>query len=300
MTEIPMRYFLAALMLVAMSLPASAGTRKIEHDGKIRNFYVEFPAGPRNAPAIVVLHGGAGTPSRMRKITHLTLHERGWVEIYPEGIDRQWNDGRTGADGQVLRDTDDLGFLRAMLDQLASEGAIDPARVFFAGVSNGGAMTLRIVCQAPELVAGAAVVIMNQPVGLDCPDGPPVPLMFIHGANDPLVPFSGGPITTIRKKDRGSVLSAGETLARYALRNRCGAWEEIAITDHFPNDGTLVRLHTYRGCEQPLRQFIIDGGGHTWPGNKNHRWVDKLLGRTSVDISATFEIEAFFTKLARR
>ena len=95
--------------------------------------------------------------------------------------------------------------------------------------------------------------------------------------HDPLIPFAGGPITLPSKADRGSVLSAGETLARYALRNRCGAWEEIAITDHFPNDGTRVRLHAYRGCAQPLFQYIIDGGGHTWPGNKNHRWVEVMI-----------------------
>ncbi len=296
-----MRLLLAALLLVALALPAAAAGRlEIVHDGRTRHFYVEYPAGPRPAPAIVVLHGGSGTPNRMRRITGFTLHERGWVEIYPEGVARQWNDGRTGADGKPLRQTDDLGFLRAILDRLASEGLIDPDRVFFTGASNGGAMTLRVICQAPDLVAGAAVVIMNQPVGMDCPDGPPVPLMFIHAAGDPLVPFVGGPITVLGKRDRGSVLSAAETVARYALRNRCGAWEEIAITDHFPNDGTLVRLHTYRGCAQPLFQYIIDGGGHTWPGNRNHSWVQKLLGRTSRDISATFEIETFFTDLARR
>ncbi len=296
-----MRLLLAALLLVALALPAAAAARlEIVHDGKIRRFYVEYPAGPRPAPAIVILHGRAGNPNRMRRVTQFKLHERGWVEIYPEGIGKQWNDGRTGADGKPLSKTDDLGFLRAILDRLASEGLIDPARVFFTGVSNGGAMTLRVICQAPELVAGAVVVIMNQPVGMDCPDGPPVPLMFIHAAADPLVPFVGGPITVLGKKSRGSVLSAAETVARYALRNRCGAWEEIAITDHFPNDGTLVRLHTYRGCAQPLFQYIIDGGGHTWPGNRNHSWVQKLLGRTSLDISATFEIETFFTDLARR
>ncbi len=296
-----MRLLLATLLLVALALPAAAaGKLEIVHDGKTRRFYVEYPAGPRPAPAIVVLHGGASNPNRMRRITGFTLHERGWVEIYPEGIGQQWNDGRTGADGKPLLRADDLGFLRAILDRLASEGLIDPARVFFTGASSGGAMTLRVICQAPDLVAGAAVVIMNQPVGMDCPDGPPVPLMFIHAAGDPLVPFVGGPITVLGKTGRGSVLSAAETVARYALRNRCGAWEEIAITDHFPNDGTLVRLHTYRGCAQPLFQYIIDGGGHTWPGNRNHSWVQKLLGRTSRDISATFEIETFFTDLARR
>jgi polyhydroxybutyrate depolymerase len=296
-----MRTLLAALLLMSLALPAAAASKiEIVHDGETRRFYVEYPAGPRPAPAIVVLHGAASNPNQMRRLAQFALHERGWVEIYPEGIARQWNDGRTSADGKPLHRGDDLGFLRAMLDRLASEGLIDPARVFFTGVSNGGAMTLRVICQAPDLVAGAAVVIMNQPAGMDCPDGPPVPLLFIHSADDPLIPFAGGPVMVPSKSDRGRVLSAGETLARYALRNRCGAWEEIAITDHFPNDGTRVRLHTYRGCAQPLFQYIIDGGGHTWPGNRNHRWVQKLLGRTSLDISATFEIETFFTDLARR
>ncbi|MHA1529950.1 MAG: alpha/beta hydrolase family esterase [Alphaproteobacteria bacterium] len=296
-----MRLILTALLLMSLALPAAAAGRiEIVHDGETRRFYVEYPAGPRPAPAIVVLHGAASNPNRMRRLTQFTLHERGWVEIYPEGIARQWNDGRTSAGGKPLHRADDLGFLRAILDRLTSEGLVDPARMYFTGVSNGGAMALRVICQAPDLVAGAAVVIMNQPAGMDCPDGPPVPLLFIHGADDPLIPFAGGPVTVSSKTDRGSVLSAGETLARYALRNRCGAWEEIAITDHFPGDGTRVRLHTYRGCARPLFQYIIDGGGHTWPGNRNHRWVQKLLGRTSLDISATFEIETFFTDLVRR
>jgi polyhydroxybutyrate depolymerase len=235
----------------------------------------------------------------MRRITRFSLHEKGWVEIYPEGIDRQWNDGRTALDGTQLRGADDMAFLRALIFRLAGEGIIDPSKVFFTGASNGGAMTLRVVCQAPELAAGAAVVIMNQPIGLDCPAGPPVPMLFIQGADDPLVPFAGGPITSKGFRDRGAVLSAGETLALFAQRNRCGPWEEFAIPDQV-DDGTRVRLHAYRGCAAPLRQFIVYGGGHTWAGNKNRRWVEKLLGRTSLDISASFEIEAFFSEILGR
>lgn len=295
-----MRFLPILVAMIAFAGPvAAAGKVGIEVGGETRRYMIEMPRGPRPAPAIVVLHGGAGTPSRIRQITEFRLHEKGWAEIYPEGIDRQWNDGRIGADGKPLRRTKDLEFLRAMIAQLAAEGIIDPEQVFFAGASNGGAMTLRVVCEAPELTAGAAVVIMNHPVGLDCPGGPPVPLMFIHGANDPVVPFTGGPVRILDgRKDRGTVLPAAETLARFALRNNCGAWEEIAIPD-LTNDGTTVRLRSWRGCTAPLRQFIIDGGGHTWAGNRNRRWVEKLLGTTSRDISATFEIEAFFTELAR-
>ena len=292
-----MRHFLAAALSLILAWPATAEMREMRHDGEKRRFFVEAPLGSRPAPAVVVLHGGAGNPHRMRRITKLEMQDRGFAEIYPEGLDEQWNDGRTGADGQPIRDTDDLGFLRAMIEQLAAEGLIDPTKVYFTGASNGGAMTLRMVCQAPDLVAGAVVVIMNQPIGMDCPPGPPVPMMFILGTADPLVPFGGGPITA-GGKDRGSVLPADDSLAIYALRNRCGAWEEIAITDHYPNDGTRVRLRTWRDCAVPLYEFIIDGGGHTWAGNRSRYLIEKILGRTSRDISATFEIETFFGHLA--
>lgn len=295
-----MRLILFVLAILSLAAPvAAASTFEIDIDGQTRRYVVEMPRGPRPAPAIVVLHGGAGTPDRMRRITRFSLHEQGWAEVYPEGIDRQWNDGRTDGGGNRLRTTNDLAFLRAMISRLASDGIIDPRRVFFAGASNGGAMTLRIVCQAPELAAGVAVVIMNQPVGLDCPEGPPVPMLFIQGAEDLLVPFAGGAVAPEGRTDRGAVLSAAETLARFALRNRCGPWEEFALPD-LADDGTRVRLRAYRGCAAPLRQFIIDGGGHTWAGNRNRRWVEKLLGRTSQDISATFEIEAFFTETLGR
>ncbi|MDH3666375.1 MAG: prolyl oligopeptidase family serine peptidase [Paracoccaceae bacterium] len=293
-----MRFLIAALIAM-LAWPAAAQMRQINHDGETRRFFVEAPLGSRPAPAVIVLHGGAGNAHRMRRITNLELAKRGFVEIYPEGIGNRWNDGRVLSDGSQLHDADDPGFLRAMIDELAAEGLVDRRRVYFTGASNGGAMTLRMVCQAPDLVAGAVVVIMNQPVGLDCPKGAPVPMIFIQGTADPLVPFDGGPVT-VGRRNRGRVLSAAETLAQYALRNRCGAWEEIAITDHDPGDSTTVRHRVWRGCQAPLSQYIIDGGGHTWAGNRSRFLVEKLLGRTSRDISATFEIETFFGDLAGR
>ena len=94
-----MRLLLMALLFASLATSAAAaGKRQIVHDGETRNFYVEHPAGPRPAPAIVVLHGSTGNPNRMRRLTNFTLYEHGWVEIYPEGINRQWNDGRINAE----------------------------------------------------------------------------------------------------------------------------------------------------------------------------------------------------------
>lgn len=282
-----MRFLIAALLLIPCL--AGAAEQRMAHDGESRRYFLEAPRGARPAPAIFVLHGGVTVPSRMRRITHFTLDEQGWAEVYPVAVGDRWIHRRAIAD--------DIGFLRALIGRLAGQGLIDPERVFFAGAADGGAMVLRVICEAPELVAGAALVSITMPETLDCPDGPPLPLLFIHGTADPLVPFAGG---RVAGAGGGRYLSAAEIVARFARRNGCGHYDPIAITDHYPDDGTRVTLHAYRGCTAPLRHYIVDGGGHPWPGNRVSRLVERHLGRTSRDISATFEIESFFTGQLRR
>ena len=294
-----MRLLLTVLAFMAFALPASAaGKYQIKVEGKTRTFTVAAPMGPRPAPAVVVLHDEGVSAGRMRSIAYFQLAQEGWAEIYPDAIGGQWNDGQANAKGKPYSKAADLAFLRALVGRLASDGMIDPRRVFFVGASNGGAMALRVVCEAAELAAGAAVVIAGQPETLHCIDGPPMPMLFIQSQTDPLTPFEGGPVRLADGAQRGSVLPAAETMARFGMRNHCGHRDEFDITDHF-DDGTRVRLRAWRGCAQPLRQFIIDGAGHTWPGNRNRSRVEKTLGRTSRDISATFEIEAFFKETLR-
>ncbi|HUF87064.1 MAG TPA: hypothetical protein VMM59_06755 [Thermohalobaculum sp.] len=276
-----MRLILAALLLAVTALPAAA-QQAMQHGGETRHYYLEPPRGARPAPAIVVLHGGVTVPSRMRRIAHFTLHEKGWAEIYPVALGDHW------------RAASDLGFLRVLIERLAAEGLIDPTGVHFAGASDGGAMVLRLLCEAPGLAAGAAVVSMTMPEDLDCAGARPVPLLLVNGTADPVVPFAGG------EAAGGRVLPARETAARLARLNGCGHFDEIAITDHDPGDGTRVTLHAYRGCTAPLRHYVIEGGGHTWPGNRVSAWVARRLGTTSRDISATFEIEAFFREQSAR
>lgn len=295
-----MRLFALALMLLPALAPAlapAAEERTLRHDGRDRRYVVEYPDAPGRRPAVVVFHGAGGTAERVRGYTDITLSEQGWVEVYPDAIGRLWSDGRTSLAGGALRRRNDVGFIRALVALLVAEGRVDPERVFFTGVSNGGAMALLVLCQAPELAAGAAVAIMTQPVGMDCPPGPPVPLMFVLGTHDPLVPFGGG-VIRFRGRDRGGVRSAEETLALHAERNRCEGRSERPLADRDPADGTRVRLVDYEGCAAPLFAFIVEGGGHSWPGADVPPLVDRFLGRTSRDISATEEIQGFFRRQA--
>lgn len=282
------------LLIAALSVPARAET--LMHDGVERHFIVE-DGGP-GSPALLVLHGGAGNGERIRRTTRFDMGPQGWTLIYPDGLNKSWNDGRHSLRGVPLRATDDLGFLQAMVQRLAVQGRIDPNRVFAVGLSNGGAMTQRIVCQSPDLLAGAVVAIMNFPVGLECPPGQPVPMLFILGTQDPLVPYNGGPIT-VGRRDRGRVLDAEETFRFYARRNGCAGQSEILLADSAPGDGVRVRKRTYAGCSAPLQALIMEGGGHVWPGRQMRPVLRRLLGNEVLDIDGSRVTKDFVTRLAR-
>ena len=290
------RVLIPALACLSLAGPALAEDRELVHDGTIRSYEIHGPAtGP--APALLVLHGGGGRGWQIRRHAEFTLAEQGWVTIYPDALDRLWNDGRHALAGGPLRRTDDVGFLRRLLGGLAAEGRIDPARIYVTGISNGGAMTQRLLCEAPELVAGAAVVAMNFPVGLDCPDGPAVPMLFLLGTEDPLVPYAGGPVS-VGRRDRGAVRPAADTFAFYARRNRCAGTRETLLPDTDPGDGTRVRRVEHTGCTRPLVAYVIEGGGHTWPGRAPPLLIRAFVGRASRDIDGTRVIQELFTNLA--
>ena len=293
-----MRWLIAAFLLIVGGHAGAVEERTVYHDGQDRTYLIEHPAEPGPSPALVVLHGGGGNAEQIRAHAGFSLTQHGWIEIYPNALGKQWNDGRTALSAKPLRKTDDVGFLRAVLSGLVREGLVDPDRIFFAGPSNGGAMTQRMACEAPDLVTGAVSVIMNFPVGLDCPPAHPIPMMFILGTDDPIVPFNGGPIT-LGQRDRGGVMPAPDTLAFYAGRNQCKGADTRRLPNRAEDDGTRVTAIRYSGCSAPTEALVIEGGGHTWPGARDRAFLRRIVGRTSRDISATEEIETFLLRLVR-
>ena len=286
----------------AATAPAAAvesGTLTLVHDGVERRAIVDIAPGTTDAPVLVALHGGIGSAGYIRRRAGVTLARRGWVVLWPEALD-EWNDGRRDWLGRPFSEVDDVGFLRALVEALAAQGVVDPDRVFFAGPSIGGMMTLRMLCEAPDLVAGAAIAIAAAPEGAACPDGPPRPVLYLHGTDDAIVPEEGGRIagSFLLVRDRGATEPVADTVARLAARNRCEGYEETALPDRVADDGGTVLRRDYLGCAAPLRHFVVEGGGHSWPGMRRSGLGEALIGATNQDISATAEIERFFTAIA--
>jgi polyhydroxybutyrate depolymerase len=294
---------LAAAALVAVAVLSGCGTAlasddetlagapTIDVNGATRTYYLYAPGGPAHPrPLFVMLHGGTGTARKQEKYTSFDAFaaKNDLAVVYPEGVGKQWNDGRI--DGQ--RSTaDDLSFLRALIAELEKSGLADPKRVYITGLSNGAMMSLHAACNMSDVIAGIAAVAGNQPVDAGCPSPRPMPVMLFHGTDDKVVPFAGGPILG----HGGAVKSNDETAAMWAKENGCANPARTNLPDVDADDGTTVDRVTY-ACPpgQGLELFIIDGGGHTWPGAHRSLVTEMLLGKTTHDIDANAEEWRFF------
>lgn len=299
-----MKSLLFALSLSLLAVPAAGfetSVLRLTHDGVQREALMDAPRDAARAPVLVVLHGGLAGPMTVRRKARVGLAREGWVVLWPSALG-DWNDGRADWRGVPFDTADDIGFLRRLIDELATAGIADRNRVFFAGPSIGGIMVLRLLCDAPDLVAGAAVAIAALPDGGECQRGPARPVLYIHGTEDSLVPPDGGRIGGWNPlvRERGSVEPVDDTLERLAERNGCEGYDEEPLPNRVENDGSTVVRRAYQDCEAPLVHYIIEGGGHTWPGASPSGLGRRIVGETNQDISATREVEAFFKRLAEQ
>jgi polyhydroxybutyrate depolymerase len=304
---------IAILALIFAAGPAAAQTSRaigfedtIQHGGIARTARVFVPPSVKPSPALVLsLHGRGGLAHQQERSSGFdaVAEEEGFVAVYPEGIEKSWNDGR-GLAGYAAqaRNIDDVGFLVALIDHVVKTRGADPARVFVTGISNGGLMTMRLACERPERVAGIGVVArsLTKSLAAACPNGAAVPAMFFHGTEDPLVPFQGGIQNMGLFAPGVPVLSAADTAAFWARRNGItSAPSASPISDSVPEDGCAGGVKSvYEGAspKQRVILYALTGGGHTWPRGHNGL-APSVIGRSCQDVHATRDMWAFFKGL---
>lgn len=264
------RRLVALLLLLAATLAPPAAAESLVVQGRERDYRLRTPEGAGPWPLLLLLHGGGGSGRQIERHSDLTqpLLAAGFAVAYPDGVGRQWNDGRADLDAATVRaGVDDVAFLLALVDRLVGEGTADPERVFVAGISNGGIMTFRLLCDAAGRFAGAITVVANlgQETAAGCAPARPVPLLMLNGTADPLVRYEGGPVMVLGKA-RGGVIGTEATLALFARANGCAGLAPLPLADPAPDDGVGVEAIVGEGCAAATRLLRYVGGGHGWPG----------------------------------
>lgn len=269
--------------------------------GVERTYRLHIPGsydGSTPVPLALVFHGSGGSGANIERWSGFDdlADQAGFLVCYPDGIDHRWN----VVDGTSSAAVDDVGFVRALIDNLAGTYPIDARQVYAAGMSLGGAFCQRLGLELSDQIAAIAPVAgpLAEALAAEVPAEPAVSVIAFQGTADTTVPFAGGVV-----RQFGVQVVGAEAMAqRWAELDGCPpdpAVELLPNTD--PNDGTRVRRETYGagagGAEVVL--YMIEGGGHTWPGIDETQFPQHGKVVTH-DISAAELIWDFFQKHPKR
>lgn len=244
-------------------------------DGRTRTYHVYVPRDlPDGAdvPLLVALHGGFGNGNQFRRTSGFDglAEANGFIVVFPDGTSikalkdsRVWNAGAccgAAVDGKDA--VDDVGFLAAMVDDLADELPIDRDRVFFAGHSNGAMMSYRMACDRADLVRGIGVqsgALMTS----SCIPSASVSVLHIHGTADHNVPIDGG--VGDSSISRTTYPDPKAATATFADLDGCHQPPSEAVDADNPD----VTSRTWTGCgdHSIVRFTAVSGANHAWMGH---------------------------------
>ncbi len=300
--------FLTILSGCIYKIPEDPNTlvREFLFDGLQRTYKIHIPLNISDeiSPTLIfILHGGGGTGDGMeRSLTlggfNILSDENNFIVVYPDGIERNWNDGRKNtSDPAHQQNIDDVGFINALIENLTIEFNIDQNRIYSTGISNGAMMSYRLALELPEKIAAIAPVAGAIPIDI-LPDESlltQLSVCVISGTSDPLVPWEGGTVGT-KRNPRGIVISVPDSVNYWVINNNCNNTPEtVLLPDTDPSDETRVYYHRYGSGENNTEVVLyeIKNGGHTWPDG--YQYLSKIIiGRTSKDINANEVIWDFF------
>ena len=280
-------------------------SQEMTFEGRERSYLVHLPPAyqPGTAlPLVIALHGGSGTAANMEKLTGFSAvsDKEGFILCYPQGVGRNWNDGRDIKDAKAVQENiNDVGFLLALMDRLISDYGVDPHMIYMTGISNGGFMSYRMALEAADRLAAIAPVAANLAENLlGKKPSQPISVLIINGDEDPLVPWEGGWVGFGDKK-RGKCISAMDTLHFWQTANGIepGTESITNLPERDAKDGTQIQVLSSRNEQSNTDVVLYDvqGGGHTWPGGWQYlgAW---LVGKTSRELNASEVIWEFFKK----
>ena len=242
-------------------LGAGSHAYSIESGGIARTYRVYQPAGLTGAvPLVIMLHGGGGSGANAERYY-------GWdqqaniskfIVAYPDGLGPNvpaWNvDGGDCCGYPARRQIDDVRFIEDMVTTIESQADIDKARIYAAGISNGGIMAYTLACETSLFAA----IGPDSATQLDaCDHRSPTSVIHIHGLEDTTIPFDGGQGGGSAKIDGPPV---SEVIAGWRKTDDCSP----------PSSSTTGVVTTQiSSCAhgRAVELVTIADGGHGWPGS---------------------------------
>jgi polyhydroxybutyrate depolymerase len=290
-------------------------TVELNQDGRARPYLLHVPPGrPENPrPLLLELHGRGIDAVTFDNLTgfRALADETGFAVAMPSAIAELWNDGRYAR--MAGSGPDDVGYLLAVLDDVAARVPIDPNRVYVAGMSNGATMAGRLAIEHAERFAGVGQVAGTAALELARNAAPagPLSVISIHGAGDRYSPYEGG----VRSGLKARLVLRNPAEPSQGVEEWASFWARV---DHLPvepttetirPDTTVLRWTNTDLTDRTDRSgqaggpevvlYRIEGGGHTWP-DSTFTLPRFIFGRTTRTFNATRVIWDFLASHSRR
>jgi polyhydroxybutyrate depolymerase len=295
-------FSLAIFLFTPVASGQDANRQNLVHDGITRSYVLRTPAKRLRpdapVPLVLVLHGGGGNAPNAEQMTGFTEKARreGFIVAYPEGSGRlktsllTWNVGHC-CGYAMENNVDDVGFIRALIDELSRRYPVDPRRIYVTGMSNGGMMTHRLGIELSDRVAAIAPVVATV-FGDEKKPPHAVSALMINGSLDENVPPAGGApggrgtqawdgTPTRPALEQGTFWASNDSCKPDATKSDTKAWTRWLYT--CPT-GTSVEL------------YLVKDNGHAWPGGKPG---SRRGDRPSKSLDATDVIWDFFKAHSR-
>ncbi len=283
-----------------------ASVESLASGGAERSYVREVPPahdGEHPLPLVVDLHGWGGPALAHADYTQLGRlgAARGFVTLTPQGA------GAPPAWDAALDGTD-VAFVGDLLDEAERTLCVDTRRLFVAGASNGAMLASALACSGGERIAAVGAVAGVSPVlpargdpdSRRCRPARPVPIVAVHGTDDPVIRYSGGfaPGVAALPGPGGVPLGQRQRPTTLSIPEVMGVWAERQGCDVFsarpePVQGDVRRLSWRCPAGSAVELYVVQGGGHGWPGaNGDPGWAPLAEATAGGGPAATSDVSA--------
>ena len=252
-------------------------------------------------PVVFVFHGKGNDGAAMEKESEFSelANRKHFIAVFPDGLNHEWNGGRKPPVSRQSEKSDDVDFISMLIDKLATHYKIDPKRVYATGSSNGAMFCYTLAARLSARIAAIGPVsgILGVPIRNHFRPTSPVSVISFNGTDDQLVPFAG-----IEPSAGDGLLSVPDTIAFWVGIDGCTPEPIVTKDEPSPLDeGTNIVRFYYgkKATDSEVLAFVIEHGGHTWPGKHTDPEWAKIAGKTAVSINATELMWDFFSTHAK-
>jgi poly(hydroxyalkanoate) depolymerase family esterase len=279
----------------AVTYPGTFTTHTFTNAAGHRSYKLYVPKchSGRPLPLVVMLHGCTQDADDFAAGTQMNaLAERdGCIVVYPvqpqgANASKCWNWFKPA---DQRRDSGEPALIAGMTREVMSKHAVDPTRVFIAGLSAGGAMAAIMVHAYPDLYA-AACVHSGLAVGaahdlqsaLAAMRGGKLPGARRTAApKRPLIVFQGDADATVHPSNTAELLRGFDAQAV--------VFDETSHEEAGKRKSTVERLKSAEGVDAEL--WLIHGAPHAWAGGSGNGSYTDATGPDASAVMMRFFLD---------